>query len=126
MATPTTVQHVSLERQLNTRVAGATSFDNIGGAFLLIFQVLTLSTWYEMDYYTSMTTGWYSTWFYTVILVLVGFIVSQLFVAIVCFGFDKLESGRCQPVFTDAVCNRDVFEHRHTRYYYARTDCCLV
>ena len=82
---------------------GATSFDNIGGALLLIFQVQTLSTWFEMDYFTSMTSGWYSTWFYQLIIFLVGFIVSQLFVAIICFGYENLEARSNQPKFDNAV-----------------------
>jgi hypothetical protein len=57
---------------------GATSFDNFGSCFLLMFQVQTLSTWYEFDYWTQMTVGWYSTIYYNMIVFLVGFIVSQV------------------------------------------------
>ena len=56
-----------------------------------MLQVQTLSTWYEFDYWTEMTTQWYSTIYYQMIIFLVGFIVSQLFIAVVCFGFENLE-----------------------------------
>ena len=82
---------------------GATNFDNFGGCFLLMFQVQTLSTWYEFDYWTEMTVTWYSTIYYQMILFLIGFIVSQLFIAVVCFGFESLEEQLDEPVFSDAV-----------------------
>ena len=80
----------------------------------------TLSTWYEFDYMTEMTVGWYSTIYYQVttqhlhnqvesvammqmIVFLVGFIVSQLFIAVVCFGFENLEEQLSEPIFSDAV-----------------------
>ena len=62
-----------------------------------------MSTWYEFDYATEMTVGWYSTIYYQLIIFLVGFIVSQLFIAVVCFGFENLEEQLSEPVFSDEV-----------------------
>jgi len=90
---------------------GATSFDNFGGCFLLMFQVQTLSTWYEFDYWTEMTVAWYATIYYQLIVFLVGFIVSQLFIAVVCFGFEELESQLAEPAFSDAVIGLPYVEH---------------
>ena len=66
-------------------------------------QVQTLSTWYEMDYWTEMSAGWYTTIYYNMIIFLIGFIVSQLFIAVVCFGFENLSGQLEEPVFSDAV-----------------------
>ena len=66
-------------------------------------QVQTLSTWYEFDYALEMTVGWYVTLYYQLIIFLVGFIVSQLFIAVVCFGFENLEEQLSEPVFSDEV-----------------------
>ena len=68
-----------------------------------MLQVQTLSTWYEMDYWTEMSTRWYSTIYYQMIIFLVGFIVSQLFIAVVCFGFENLEDQLNAPTFSDDV-----------------------
>ena len=80
---------------------GAISFDNMGHAFLLMFQIQTLSAWFEIDYWTSMTVGVYASFYCQGIIFLVGFIVSQLFVAIVCFSFEKIERKINQPVFAE-------------------------
>ena len=51
---------------------------------------------------TQMTAGWYTTIYYQMIVFLVGFIVSQLFIAVVCFGFENLEEQLSYPIFSDA------------------------
>ena len=73
-------------------------------SWLLNFQVQTLSTWYEFDYWTEMATGVYGSGSYYLMLVfLVGFIVSQLFIAVVCFGFENLEEQLSEPTFSDII-----------------------
>ena len=69
-----------------------------------------MSTWEEIDYWTEMTTGWYVTFYYQMIICLVGFIVSQLFIAVVCFGFDTLEKQINEPIFSDAVIGKPYVE----------------
>ena len=62
-----------------------------------------MSTWYEFDYWTQMTIGWYATIFYQMVIFLVGFIVSQLFIAVVCFGFENLDDQLAEIDYSDAV-----------------------
>ena len=85
---------------------GDASFDTFGNAFLIMFQVQTLSTWYEYDYYNMQSIATIATLYNQGLIFLVGFIVSQLFVAIICFGFTNLEEQLSQPVFSSAVLGR--------------------
>ena len=102
--------HMTCDTDSGNPHHGSTSFDNFGGAFLLMFQVQTLSTWWEYDYYTQMTVGWYTTFYYEMVVLLVGFIVSQLFIAVVCFGFDNLSEQLQTPVFSDLIVGKPYVE----------------
>ena len=82
---------------------GSASFDDFFAAFLVMFQVQTLSTWYEYDYFNMQSIGTLATMYNQGLIFLVGFIVSQLFVAVVCFGFENLEAQLNTPVFSDTV-----------------------
>ena len=79
------------------------SFDDFIGAFFIMFQVQTLSTWYEYDYFNMQSIATIATLYNQGIVFFVGFIVSQLFVAVVCFGFENLSDQLSEPVFDAAV-----------------------
>ena len=57
-----------------------------------------------------MTTRWWSTIYYQMIIVLIGFIVSQLFIAVVCFGFENLEETLSAPTFSNDVIGQPYVE----------------
>jgi len=82
---------------------GSASFDDFFAAFFVMFQVQTLSTWYEYDYFNMQSIGTLATMYNQGLIFLVGFIVSQLFVAVVCFGFENLEAQLNTPIFSDTV-----------------------
>lgn len=65
-----------------TRDAGFTSFDNLGIAMLLVFQVVTLEGWTEIMYWTmDAATGWVTIYF--ILLVFIGsFYVLNLVLAV--------------------------------------------
>lgn len=92
-----------------------TSFDNFWAAFLIMFQVgrtyrmlpqplksnpnptfnwqvQTMSTWYTYTYMTQRAVGVYTASYFTLLILIVGAIVAELFCAVISFGFEKLEA----------------------------------
>lgn len=82
---------------------GLVGFDNFMQAFILQFQVQTFSTWYEYAYMLEMSMGWYTKMYFWAIIVIVGFVVAQLFISVVCFGFESLAEELEAPVFSALI-----------------------
>ena len=71
---------------------GLVSFDDSAQAFVLLFQVVSLSDWYEYLYgctqaYESRLPALY----FLLAIIMISITINNLFVAIVCFGFAKAE-----------------------------------
>ena len=82
---------------------GYAGFDDFGQAFILQFQVQTLSTWYEYGYASAAAKGWYTQFYYVAIITIVGFVVAHLFISVVCFGFESLAEQLEKPIFSAII-----------------------
>lgn len=80
-----------------------TSFDDFLSAFLIMFQTMSMSTWYQYTYMTQRSVGVYSFMYFTLLILLIGSVVGELFCAVISFGFEKLEEQLDAPVFSSYV-----------------------
>jgi len=68
---------------------GLTNFDNMGRAFLTIFQSITLEGWSDIMYFVQDSTGWFGATLYFVVLILFGgFFALNLVLAVLEGAFD--------------------------------------
>ena len=103
---------------------GYVGFDDFYQAFILQFQVQTLSTWYEYGYMSEQALGWYTQFYYVCIICIVGFVVAQLFISVVCFGFESLTESLEKPVFSPVLLPEDEDEEEKIDDLAEETMCC--
>jgi hypothetical protein len=69
---------------------GLISFDNIFLAFVIIYQIVTITSWQEYMYFTQDTSG-FGCWVYYIICTLIGaYFLFNLFVAVLKEKFDAI------------------------------------
>ena len=69
---------------------GLISFDNIFLAFVIIYQIVTITSWQEYMYFTQDTAG-FACWIYYVLCTLIGaYFLFNLFVAVLKEKFDAI------------------------------------
>ena len=64
-------------------------YDTLGEAFLTIFQVLMGAEWRFIWYQHMMSCGMASAFFYALLIIIIGIIMLNLFLAIMLGNFDK-------------------------------------
>jgi len=69
--------------------SGYSSFDTFPAAFLVLFQISSLSAWFTYAYAMLHATGPLSIVFFLLVILNLSMMVNNLFVALVCFGFSK-------------------------------------
>ena len=71
---------------------GFVGFDNIGMAFLTIFQCLSLEGWVDVMYVAQDTVGWYAIFFFVPLIIIGSLFVMQLTLAVVANNYHTPES----------------------------------
>jgi len=69
--------------------SGLSSMDDFPHTFMVLFQVTSLSTWFFYSYALDEATGPFAVIFFLAEILLLAMMVTNLFVALVCFGFSK-------------------------------------
>jgi len=62
---------------------GFTSFDNLGISIFTIFQMMTLEGWTGIMYMAQYAESNYSSWYFVIVILLFGFIVVNLYIAVI-------------------------------------------
>ena len=81
---------------------GLISFDNIFLSFVIIYQIVTITSWQEYMYITQDTAG-FGCWVYYVLSTLLGaYFLFNLFVAVLKEKFDELADGQEDDARSDS------------------------
>ena len=88
---------------LQAPFAGQASFDNVFASMLVIFQVVTLDSWSFYLYSLGNAEHWlWTLFFFTALIVLISFVVVNLFLAVIHTTFMRVRKEQQHSAFVNA------------------------
>jgi hypothetical protein len=86
------IYNLSRDSDINELNYGLTNFDNIGSAFLTIFQCITMEGWTKiMNIYEDAYASWFVVMYFIMCVVICSFFLLNLTIAVMLMKYEELD-----------------------------------
>jgi hypothetical protein len=72
------------------------SFDSVPSSVMIVFHLVTLSSWTEMMHITQVTSGYWSCLYFVACVIMGGYLMMTLFICILKENFDVADAVRTE------------------------------